>query len=422
MESLESYFFVEGGRVIVNDLDNLSQLIGGLSITNAIKNKFFELIKIRGDGNCLFNAISYMLINKYDSPEETPKKLREDLYNFYKSRDYQRIKTGRNLVNDFEESFYISTTEAAGDAEYDYVDDPEGIYFRHNEFRGLYNTLPDIGDRHAEYMMGHPYTRIAHTENIKNNGVFGSNGDTIALSYTKNINIVVIIEDRFVNRETPRYYRVDPYIRNNNSDRIYLLLSGESHYDILMPRNEPFDRLVGLPTSPMSKRHTTKSKSSPKTDYSSMTVNELKKIITDKGLTAKTKGFIEKREFIELLRGTRKSKSPTSKKVDSNRGDTRKSKSPSRNKTIKIDRDEKKLQELFQTHEDLQQSINELETLLGKLTEHKDTDNASQVNNELKRQKLELKQIEKKIHKITETEFSLLYEISRLFSRLTLRK
>jgi seryl-tRNA synthetase len=153
-----------------------------------------------------------------------------------------------------------------------------------------------------------------------------------------------------------------------------------------------------------------------------MTVKELKKIITDKGLTAKTKGFIEKREFIELLRGTRKSKSPTSKKVDSNRGDTRKSKSPSRNKTIKIDRDEKKLQELFQTHEDLQQSINELETLLGKLTEHKDTDNASQVNNELKRQKLELKQIEKKIHKITGTEFSLLYEISRLFSRLTLRK
>jgi hypothetical protein len=106
MESLESYFFVEGGRVIVNDLDNLSQLIGGVSITNAIKNKFFELIKIRGDGNCLFNSLSYMLINKYDLPEETPEKLRRELYNFYKSRDYQRIKTGLNLENDFEESFY----------------------------------------------------------------------------------------------------------------------------------------------------------------------------------------------------------------------------------------------------------------------------------------------------------------------------
>jgi uncharacterized protein (UPF0147 family) len=159
-----------------------------------------------------------------------------------------------------------------------------------------------------------------------------------------------------------------------------------------------------------------------------MTVKELMKIIADKGLTAKTKGFTEKRELIELLRDTRKSKSPTPKKVGSPR-DTRKSKSPTpkkvgspRNKTIKIDPDEKKLQELIQTHERLNQSIKELEQIINDVKAEKNISIVSDANNELKRQKLELKQIEKEIHKITGTKFSILNEISHLFSRLTLRK
>jgi len=404
---MENFITVKD-RIIHKDIDNISELNNEMSITTDVINKFFTINEILGDGNCLFNAISYALIGNQSMSNE----LRMGLYSFYKENPiYKRIKNG-DVHTKIETIFYMSTWS---DSEVDYVhDDKKGTYYRHADNRGDYKTMEEIntlGLDKRDYL-DIKYRPITHIENIQNNGVFGSNGDVIAFCYLLEKNIIVIVQDR----ENKNYHRVTPFILNDRYDEtIYLQLIGESHYQILNPRV----RLASVPisTSPKSNRDIRNSRTPlPKLDHLAPRDTRKSESPTSKKVgsprdTRKSKSPTSKR--VGSPRDTRKSESPTSKKVGSPR-DTRKSKSPSRSKTIKIDRDEKKLQELFQTHEDLQQSINELETLLGKLTEHKDTDNASQVNNELKRQKLVLKQIEKKIHEITGTEFSIFYEIRKL--------
>ena len=463
MESKESYFYLENGRIIYNDLDNLSQMLNGeFSITNYIKDKFFEFRKILGDGNCLFNAISYMLINKYKFPkdENSPDELRKELYNFYQSYDYTRIKEGR-FENDFEQRFYISTLPAAGDAEDDYIQDNRGIYFRHKVFPGLYNTLQEIGNRQADYMMKRRYRRIDHTENIINDRVFGSNGDTIALSYIKNINIVVIIEDRFVNRETPQYYRVDPYIRNNNNECIYLLLRGDSHYDILMPRNEPFDRLDGLSSPTTSSNYTRKSnslkdnqtrkKSPPRNnpvtqqDYTrksnSLKDNQTRKKspprnnpVTQQDLQ-KSMNLLEKllakqQDLQELIKGYEQLLVELNDTSDIEQVINAIEKQ--REKLVKIENKiNDKLNNLFEIHKKLQQPMNELKTLFethdrlresirekqNLLDTTRNKARESRVNNEVTQLKSEMNQIETQIHKIIGTEFSLYVALSELVAR-----
>lgn len=384
---MESNYFMEDNRTIYFDLDNLSELRRDMSITSDVIEKFFTIKKIRGDGNCLFNSISYALIRNQKISNE----LRIGLYNFYNdSPTYQRIiNEGYENKNKFERDFYISTL---GTAEEDYVmDEINGTYYRHKYHNGDYKTknqIKSMGLNEDDYL-NTPYRHIAHIENIQNNGVFGSNGDVIAFCYLLGRNIIVIKEDR----ENKYYHHVMPFIINDKTDdAIYLQLIGEAHYQILVPH-------VPRTTSLKSNRETRKSRTpSPKLNRS-------------------------------VDRDTRKS--PTSKKLHSQRG-TRKSKSPLRNETIT---DEKKLIKLFETHgrllasiKELPESIKEKETLLGEVTKYNNPDNKyiiTQLNNEvnrqtleLKQQTLELKQIEKEIHKITGTQYSLFYELSMLFSRV----
>ena len=366
--------FMEKEREIYIDIENISDLNKEISITTDVIKKFFTITTIKGDGNCLFNAISYALIGNQGMSND----LRRVLYDFYKTPIYERIQNGE-VDGKFEETFYISTLS---DAEMDYVrDDKHGTFYRHNDKRGEYVTDNIIKTRqlNSNDYLGVKFKEIPHIENIQYNGVFGSNGDVIAFCYLLGKNIIVIKQDG----KQEDYHSVMPYIINNKyEETIYLQLIGEAHYQILEKR-------VRQLTSPSSIRHSRKSRSpSPKKVGSPRDTRKSKSPTTD----------------------TRKSRSPNRKSPNRN---TRKS--PIRNKTIKIDPDEKNLQELIQTHERLNQSINEFETLLGKLKKNKDTDNASQVNNGLKRQKLELKQIEKEIHKITGTEFSIRYEIQKLF-------
>ena len=388
-------YFNEGNRRIYFDLDNLSELRRDIAITSDVIDKFFELIPIIGDGNCLFNSISYALIRNQKISNE----LRIGLYKFYNdSLTYQRIiNEGYENKNKFELDFYISTL---GTAEEDYVmDEINGTYYRHKYLNGDYKTndeIKSIGLNKRDYL-NTPYRHIAHIENIQNDGVFGSNGDVIAFCYLLGRNIIVIKEDR----ENKYYHHVMPFIINDNDDdAIYLQLIGEAHYQILVPK-EILVPHVPRTTSLKSNRETINSRTpSPKLNRS-------------------------------VDRDTRKSKSPRSKTDHSQRG-TRKSKSPLRNETTT---DEKKLIKLLETNgrlvasnKELLESIKEKETLLGEVTKYNNPDNTyiiTQWNNALKKDKLKLKQqtselenIDTAIRKITGRQYNLFYELSMLLSRV----
>ena len=434
MESKESYFN-EGNRPIYYDLDNLSELRRDISITSHVIAKFFVLKPILGDGNCLFNSISYVLKNKYKLSDETPTKLRKELYDFYQSDDYKRIKEGI-VNNEFEGRFHISTHPAAGDAEYDYVEDHNGIYYRHNDFRGIYNTLSEIGYRQDEYMMSHRYRRIAHTENIKNNRVFGSNGDTIAFCYLLGINIILITEDR----ENKHYHHVMPFIINDKTDdAIYLQLIGEVHYQILMPRNEPFDRLDGLSSPPTLSKYTRKSKSlkdnnqtrkkspprnNPVTQQDlEESMNLLEKLLAkQQKLQESIKGY---EQLLVELNDTSDIEQVINEQVinaiEKQRENLDKIENKINDKLNNLYEIHKKLQQpmnelktLFETHDSLQKSIKEKEKLLH--TKHNKA-YASQVNKEVTQLTSEMKNIETQIHKIIGTEFSLYVALSELVAR-----
>lgn len=289
-----------------------------------------------------------------------------NLFNFYKeSKTYKDIiRKGYENENESELILYMSSNGGAGDAEEDYVEDKNGIYYRHVDNRGDHKTknqIKRLGLNEKDYL-DIKFKRIAHIENIQNDRVFGSNGDVIALSYLLGKNTIVIVEDR----ENKNYHRVTPFILNDRYDEtIYLLLSGEAHYDILVPH-------VPRTTSPRSNRETRKSRTpSPKPD-----------------------------DLVNAYTRKRKSKSPTSK--------SRKY--------------ENKLKKLSETRKRLNKSIPELEQIINDFEAEKNNELVSELNNELNRQKIELKQIEKEINKMSGTKFNILNEISNLFTKLTFRK
>ena len=224
-----------GNRTVYTYIQNILEFQNKLNlhheieITTDVIDRLFRIKTISGDGNCLFNAISYALIED----ESMSAELRKAVYEFYQGDEYKRIISG-DIRNEFENKFIIMNE--SDDAEMDYIEDKNGTYYRHriniNDYKSL-REIKSYGYNFEKYEG--PYKQMPHIENIQYDGVYGSNGDVLALCYLLNVNITVIVE-----QENGNFHRVYSYNRNDNVDStIYLQLIDQNHYQVLLKRPNP---------------------------------------------------------------------------------------------------------------------------------------------------------------------------------------
>jgi len=461
-----------------NDAGSVNVFYESEIIKNNIKNPkytFLNIILTLGDGNCLFNAMclalyDLYLINNNDVPfivnEITPEQIRKNVCDFYKSEYFKNI-----ILNESPQGIYDEGTieyllclqfgNGSGDSEMDYIGDK---IIPHTQNVCKDRQWGSIGDILVlAYLYKINIILITEAQNSitradestkqiyklqrvcdEKNTIYLHNIRKVHYQYIRNpkLNIPDIqIYKANVFYEFPKLF----YNSNVNELQLLYMLSSnsiEGYKEELKSRitfleKEVFREMENvLLTYPNIKREeikekynvliaslkpiptiSTKKEGSPKNNRKSRSPHRDTRKSSSQVIDRKSKSP-PKKDVSPI--NTRKSRSPST--------NTRKSRSPHkkdgspRNTTIKMNPDEKKLQELIKTYEQLSETIKNLKKLLVDLKENEDKDTASQVVESLKRQKLELKQIEEKIHKITGTEFSIFYEISKLFSRLNLRK